>query len=214
MSVPARKVQEAMLQLQIAQTTFLYWLEWQFVSDFGASSVVPVNEIVELVHFSHGYLDPECLYTQIITKNSDVYSFGVVMLELITRKAAVYTDENGEKRALATSFLSKAKNEHREMLDVQIVTNEDNVMEVLDGISEIALHCLNPKGEDRPSMMQVVEELQKLVRLYNTLQSQKFDEEEKESLLGETKFSSLSDVSGSNSTQYSAVLEITTGAPR
>ncbi|XP_078149085.1 wall-associated receptor kinase 2-like isoform X1 [Carex rostrata] len=45
------------------------------VSDFGASSAVPVDEIVELVHFSLGYVDPECFYTEIITKKSDVYSF-------------------------------------------------------------------------------------------------------------------------------------------
>ncbi|XP_078150062.1 wall-associated receptor kinase 2-like [Carex rostrata] len=184
------------------------------VSDFGASSVVPVNEIVELVHFSHGYLDPECLYTQILTKNSDVYSFGVVMLELITRKGAVYTDENGEKQPLATSFLSKArKNEHHEMFDVELA-NEENVMEILDEISEIALQCLSPKGEDRPTMRQVVEELHKLVRLHNTLPGRQIDEEEMESLLGETKFLSISDTSGFNSTQYSAVLEINTGAPR
>ncbi|XP_078149924.1 wall-associated receptor kinase 2-like [Carex rostrata] len=184
------------------------------VSDFGASSVVPVNEIVELVHFSHGYLDPECLYTQIITKNSDVYSFGVVMLELITRKEAVYTDENGEKQPLATSFLSKArKNEHHEMFDVEIA-NEESVMEILDEISEIALKCLSPKGDDRPTMRQVVEELQKLVRLHNNLPRRKIDEEETESLLGETNFSSTSNASGFNSTQYSAVLEIITGAPR
>ncbi|KAF3325445.1 Wall-associated receptor kinase 5 [Carex littledalei] len=184
------------------------------VSDFGASSVVPVNEIVEIVHFSHGYVDPECLYTEIITKKSDVYSFGVVMLELLTRKEAVYIDEKGEKQSLAISFLSKAKkNEHREMLDVEIVTNEENVMEVLQEICEIALQCLSPKGEDRPTMSQVVEELQKLVRFHNSSPGQQVDQEDQiESLL--EKFPSISDVSGPNSTQYSAVLEISAGAPR
>ncbi|KAF3325424.1 Wall-associated receptor kinase 5 [Carex littledalei] len=185
------------------------------VSDFGASSVVPINEIVELVHFSHGYLDPECILTHIITKKSDVYSFGVVMLELLTRKEAVYIDEKGEKLPLATTFLWKAsKNEHHEILDVELVTNDENVMVVLEGICEIALQCLNPKGEDRPTMKLVVEELKKLVMLHNSSPGQKIGQEEMESLLSETKFPSMSVASGFNSTQYSAVLEISTRVPR
>ncbi|XP_078149819.1 wall-associated receptor kinase 2-like [Carex rostrata] len=184
------------------------------VSDFGASSAVPVDEIVELVHFSHGYVDPECFYTQTITKKSDVYSFGVVMLELLTRKEAVYIDENGEKQPLATTFISKArKNEHREMLDVEIVTNDENVMKVLEEICEIPLQCLSPKGDDRPTMEQVVDELQKLVRFHNSSKGQQIDQEDQmESSL--VKFPSISSSSGFNTTQYSALLEISTGAPR
>ncbi|KAJ4789936.1 Wall-associated kinase family protein [Rhynchospora pubera] len=186
------------------------------VSDFGASSVVPVDEIVELVHYSVGYLDPECLYTRIITKNSDVYSFGVVILELITRKQAVYLDEKGDKQPLSTGFLSKAsKNKHRAMFDVEIVTNDEKVMGVLDKICDIAVQCLSPKGEDRPTMWQVVEELQKLVRFHNSLESWPHDPQKTENLLGETKLCSLSDESDSNSTKYcTSELEIDAGARR
>ncbi|XP_078149408.1 wall-associated receptor kinase 2-like [Carex rostrata] len=185
------------------------------VSDFGASSIVTVNENIEIVHFTHGYLDPECLYTQIITKKSDVYSFGVVMLELLTRKEAVYIDEKGEKQPLATSFLSKSrKNEHRVMLDVEIVNNDENVVKVLDDTCEIALQCLSPNGEDRPTMGNVVEELQKVVRFHNSSPGLQIDQEEMENLVGERKFPSISDASGFNSTQYSAVFEISTGGPR
>ncbi|KAF3325444.1 hypothetical protein FCM35_KLT10515 [Carex littledalei] len=179
------------------------------VSDFGASSAVHVNEIVELVHFSHGYLDPECLYTQIITKKSDVYSFGVVMLELLTRKEAIYIDEKGENQPLATTFLSKArKNEHREMVDVELVTNDENAMKVLEEICEISLQCVSPKGEDRPTMEQMVKALDRLVTFHNSFPGAQIDQDEMESLLGERKFPSISDASGFHSTQYSDVFEI------
>ncbi|KAF3325428.1 Wall-associated receptor kinase 5 [Carex littledalei] len=136
------------------------------------------------------------------------------MLELLTRKEAVYIDEKGEKLPLATTFLWKArKNEHHEILDVELVTNDENVMVVLEGICEIALQCLNPKGEDRPTMKLVVEELKKLVTLHNSSPGQKIGQEEIESL-SETKFPSMSVASGFNSTQYSAVLEISTRVPR
>ncbi|KAF3325447.1 wall-associated receptor kinase 1-like protein [Carex littledalei] len=199
-SVLAGKALMAMPQLQIAprmQRNFPILLEWLL-----------------LVHFSHGYVDPECFYTEIITKKSDVYSFGVVMLEILTRKEAVYIDEKGEKQPLATSFISKArKNEHREMLDVEIVTNDENVMKVLEEICQIALQCLSPKGDDRPTMEQVVDELQKLVRFHNSSSGQQIDQEDQmESML--VKFPSVSESSGFNTTQYSSVLEISAGAPR
>ncbi|XP_078149545.1 wall-associated receptor kinase 5-like [Carex rostrata] len=179
------------------------------VSDFGASSAVHVNEIVELVHFSHGYLDPECLYTEIITKKSDVYSFGVVMLELLTRKEAIYIDEKGEDQPLATTFFSKArKNEHREMLDVDIVTNDENIMKVLEEICEFSLQCVSPKGEDRPTMQQVVKALDKLVTFHNSFPGPQIDQDEIETLLGERKFPTISDASGFSATQYSDVFEI------
>ncbi|KAF3325430.1 CEN-like protein 1 [Carex littledalei] len=133
---------------------------------------------------------------------------------LVWLREAVYIDEKGEKLPLATTFLWKAsKNEHHEILDVELVTNDENVMVVLEGICEIALQCLNPKGEDRPTMRQVVEELQKLVRFHNSSPGPKIGQEEMESL-SERKFPSMSDTSGFNSTQYSAVFEINPGAPR
>ena len=139
------------------------------------------------------------------------------MLELLTRKEAVYIDDKGEMLPLVTSFLWKAsKNEHHEMLDVELVTNDENVMVVLEGICEIALQCLNPKGEDRPTMKLVVEELMKLVTLHNSSPGRKIGQEEEEmESLSETKFPSMLVASGfNNSTQYSAVLEISTRVPR
>ncbi|KAJ4809388.1 Wall-associated kinase family protein [Rhynchospora pubera] len=188
------------------------------VSDFGASNLLPVDDaqIVELVQGTRGYLDPECLCTQIITKKSDVYSFGVVILELITRKKAIYVDnETGEKQHLASCFISRvSKNKIHDMWDVEIVTNDEKVNLVLQEISELAVQCLSVRGEDRPTMKQVVEELQKLLRFHTSLSSWQIDPEETDSLLSETKFDSVSDTPAFHSTNYMKVLEIDTEAPR
>ncbi|KAJ4783002.1 Wall-associated kinase family protein [Rhynchospora pubera] len=188
------------------------------VSDFGASNLLPVDDvqIVELVQGTRGYLDPECLCTQIITKKSDVYSFGVVILELITRKKAIYADnETGEKQHLASCFISRlSKNKIHDMWDVEIVTNDEKVNLVLQEISELAVQCLSVRGEDRPTMKQVVEELQKLLRFHTSLSSWQIDPEETDSLLSEAKFDSVSDTPAFHSTNYMKVLEIDTEAPR
>jgi serine/threonine protein kinase len=184
------------------------------VSDFGASNLVPVDDaqIVELVQGTRGYLDPECLCTQIITKKSDVYSFGVVILELITRRKAIYQDyETGEKQHLASCFLSKyCQNKLHDMLDVEIVTDDKMVIEVLHEISDLAVRCLSGRGEDRPTMKHVFEELQSLSRFDSSFAGWQTDPKETDSLLDKTKFYSASDSTASPSTDYRAVLEIDT----
>ncbi|XP_065015501.1 wall-associated receptor kinase 5-like [Musa acuminata AAA Group] len=136
------------------------------VSDFGASHLVPVDEdeFIMFVQGTLGYLDPECMQTHRLTDRSDVYSFGVVLLELITGKKAIYTDAAGEKRSLATSFLAKVKEQRlKDILDDKMV--EEGGEQLLGEVAAIAKECLSVKGEERPSMKEVLEGLHSLRRL-------------------------------------------------
>ncbi|WOK96784.1 hypothetical protein Cni_G05491 [Canna indica] len=160
------------------------------VSDFGASQLVPMDEtgFIAFVQGTFGYLDPECLQTRRLTDRSDVYSFGVVLLELITGKAAIYYDELGEKRCLASSFIMKVK-EHkvRDILDDQMV--EEGGWEIVGEVANIAKECLMVAGEDRPAMKGVAERLHALRRF--KLHPWKEDyPDEIESLLGEPIYNS------------------------
>ena len=112
------------------------------VSDFGASNIMPTDntQVVELFQWTVGYLDSECLCSQIVTMSSDVYSFGVVILELVTRKKVIYKDESDQRLHLASQFVSMMSNgELNEMLDKEIVTNDDKMIEVLQEISDLAV---------------------------------------------------------------------------
>ncbi|KAE8684507.1 Wall-associated receptor kinase 1 [Hibiscus syriacus] len=109
------------------------------VSDFGASRLVPSNkeQITTLVKGTLGYLDPEYFQTSQLTEKSDVYSFGVVLIELLTGLV--------------------------EILDGRMV-NDDKI-EQLEEAATIARRCERLKGEERPSMKEVVSELQGLLAM-------------------------------------------------
>uniref|UniRef100_A0ACD6A1V4 Uncharacterized protein n=1 Tax=Avena sativa TaxID=4498 RepID=A0ACD6A1V4_AVESA len=137
------------------------------VADFGASALKSMDEsdFIMLVQGTLGYLDPESFISHLLTDKSDVYSFGVVLLELMTRKRALYADDSSEeKRSLAHSFLLMFhKNKHQRMLDSEIV-DDAAAMLVIEKLTVLAVHCLSARGDDRPTMKEVAERLRVLWR--------------------------------------------------
>jgi serine/threonine protein kinase len=134
------------------------------VSDFGASILVPTDEaqFVTMVQGTCGYLDPEYMQTCRLTDKSDVYSFGVVILEFLTGQMPFKLDEHG--RSLSSSFLLAMKDNNLDaMLDNQLKGHEN--MELLSGLAELAKHCLDMCGDNRPSMKEVSDELSRLRKI-------------------------------------------------
>uniref|UniRef100_A0A0E0NMM5 Protein kinase domain-containing protein n=1 Tax=Oryza rufipogon TaxID=4529 RepID=A0A0E0NMM5_ORYRU len=135
------------------------------VSDFGASKLAPTDEaeIATLVQGTCGYLDPEYLMTCQLTDKSDVYSFGVVMLELLTRKKALYLDGPEEDRSLVSCFTTAMKvGRHQELLDNQVRNEMSD--EMLQEIAHLLMRCISMNGEERPTMKEVAERLEMLRR--------------------------------------------------
>ncbi|TVU50146.1 hypothetical protein EJB05_01503 [Eragrostis curvula] len=131
------------------------------VTDFGLSKLLlPKDEaqLMTMVQGTLGYLDPEYLQERILTEKSDVYSFGVVLLELITRKMAIYSEGPGERKNLASSFLQAMReNRAQALFDTSVM---DVGMEHLLGeVAELGSLCLSINGAERPSMIQVADKL-------------------------------------------------------
>ncbi|KAI3991620.1 hypothetical protein MKX01_009662 [Papaver californicum] len=137
------------------------------VSDFGASRLIPLdqNEIVTLVQGTLGYLDPDYINTSQLTEKSDVYSFGVVLIELLTGEKPVSFARSDEQRNLPAFFISEMEDENTlyQLLDAQMVKEE--YMEQILGVVELAKRCLALVSEVRPTMKQVVAELDDLRKL-------------------------------------------------
>uniref|UniRef100_A0A453L3H0 Protein kinase domain-containing protein n=1 Tax=Aegilops tauschii subsp. strangulata TaxID=200361 RepID=A0A453L3H0_AEGTS len=155
------------------------------VSDFGASILAPTDEsqFVTLVQGTCGYLDPEYMQTCQLTDKSDVYSFGVVLLELLTCKKPFNLDALGQEKSLSMMFMSAMKENRLEVILDDGIKDEDNI-EILEEIAELAKHCLEMSGENRPSMKEVAEKLDRLRKVMHHPWVQQ-NPEEMESLLGE-----------------------------
>ncbi|CAA0818461.1 Wall-associated receptor kinase 5 [Striga hermonthica] len=140
------------------------------VSDFGASKLVPLDhtQLSTVVQGTLGYLDPEYMQTNQLTEKSDVYSFGVVLVELLTGMKALSLDRLEEEMNLANYFLSSMRANRNRLFEIvadDIVREGDNEEQVTR-VAELAMSCLNVRGDDRPSMKEVAMELEGLYQIH------------------------------------------------
>ncbi|GMY19401.1 wall-associated receptor kinase-like 8 isoform X1 [Fagus crenata] len=131
------------------------------VADFGTSKSVTIEQthVTTLVYGTFGYLDPEYFQTCQFTDKSDVYSFGIVLIELLTGEKPISSTRSQEGRNLSTYFIHSVKeNCLFDILDTQ-VRNEENKKEVV-AIANLAKRCLHMNGRKRPTMIEIVMELE------------------------------------------------------
>ncbi|XP_020889073.1 LOW QUALITY PROTEIN: putative wall-associated receptor kinase-like 16 [Arabidopsis lyrata subsp. lyrata] len=133
------------------------------IADFGGSKLMPMDkeQFTAMVQDTLGYLDPEYYTTWLLNEKSDVYSFGVVLMELISGQKALCFERPETSKHLVSYFVSATKeNRLHEIIDDQVL-NEDNQSEIQDA-ARIAVECTRLMGEERPSMKEVVAELETL----------------------------------------------------
>ncbi|KAI3834385.1 hypothetical protein MKX03_018825 [Papaver bracteatum] len=137
------------------------------IADFGASRLNSLDQtqIDTLVQGTLGYLDPEYFSTNLLTNKSDVYSFGVVLLELLTGEKPLSFTRPEEQRSLASYFIyTMERNDLFRVIEPRIAANEGNQEQVI-AVAELAMRCLNLRGGERPTMKEVVAELERLSKI-------------------------------------------------
>ncbi|WOL15041.1 hypothetical protein Cni_G23822 [Canna indica] len=136
------------------------------VSDFGLSKpAVDGSHVSSIVRGTVGYLDPEYYISQQLTEKSDVYSFGIILLELISGQEPISSESFGLNCrnivSWAKSYIESGNIE--DIIDPSL--QGDYNMQSVWKIAEVSFMCVKPHGSQRPSMTEVLKEIQAAIEI-------------------------------------------------
>ncbi|ESW07093.1 hypothetical protein PHAVU_010G100700 [Phaseolus vulgaris] len=132
------------------------------VADFGFARQAPdsdsgMTHVSTQVKGTAGYLDPEYLKTYQLTEKSDVYSFGVLLVELVTGRRPIEPKFELKERITAKWAMKRFMDEDAiSVLDPRLGQTSANTL-ALQKILELALQCLAPRRQNRPTMKRCAE---------------------------------------------------------
>ncbi|KAF3794375.1 putative LRR receptor-like serine/threonine-protein kinase [Nymphaea thermarum] len=170
------------------------------VADFGLSKLAPVPEVEgsepghvsTVVKGTPGYLDPEYFLTHKLTDKSDVYSLGVVFFELLTGMHPISHGKN---------IVREVNHAYQAGLLLSVLDSRlgPYPFECLEQFAELAMRCCQDETEIRPSISEVVRELENIWRkmpdsVYTTSESAETEIETVGSL-GSSSVATTKDVS-------------------
>ncbi|CAA0828358.1 Putative receptor-like protein kinase [Striga hermonthica] len=133
------------------------------VSDFGLAKQEDMSKLQSHVSTrvkgTNGYMDPHYLHTRKLTRKTDTYAFGVVLFELLTGRPAVDLSLAEEEHILTIWARDRInKGEVEQIVDSSL---EEEILpaslKTFVGISE---RCLREDPKSRPTMSQVVQQLE------------------------------------------------------
>ncbi|CAH1422944.1 unnamed protein product [Lactuca virosa] len=144
------------------------------ISDFGIAKLLDQSSpalMSGILRGTIGYIAPENAFTNTKSMESDVYSYGVVLLELITRKKAV-----DDSFADGLDIVRWVKSVWSEKVELEVVVDsglyddlyDSFVREQVTEVLQLALRCTETEPNRRPSMREVVKELEDV---YGSLRS-------------------------------------------
>ncbi|PQQ09426.1 putative LRR receptor-like serine/threonine-protein kinase [Prunus yedoensis var. nudiflora] len=136
------------------------------VADFGLSRLAPLQDdegtgpsyVSTAVRGTPGYLDPEYFLTSKLTDKSDVYSLGIVFLELLTGVLPISHGKN---------IVREVNLAHQAGLMFSIIDSRmgSYPSECVERFLALALRCCYEKQDKRPAMLEVVRELENIIKI-------------------------------------------------
>lgn len=137
------------------------------VADFGLVKSAPDGKysVETRLAGTFGYLAPEYAATGRVTTKVDVYAFGVVLMELITGRKALDETMPDDRSHLVTWFrrVLISKENIVKAIDQTLDTDDEETLESICKVAELAGHCTAREPYQRPDMGHAVNVLGPLV---------------------------------------------------
>ncbi|KAL5128419.1 LRR receptor-like serine/threonine-protein kinase RCH1 [Glycine soja] len=138
-----------------------------FLADFGLAKLVGSSDYSgasAIVAGSYGYIAPEYGYSLRITEKSDVYSFGVVLIEVLTGMEPIDSriPEGSHVVPWVIREIREKKTEFASILDQKLTLQCGTQIPEMLQVLGVALLCVNPSPEERPTMKDVTAMLKEI----------------------------------------------------
>ncbi|OMO83863.1 hypothetical protein CCACVL1_11126 [Corchorus capsularis] len=141
------------------------------VSDFGLAKLgsdKAGGHVSTRVLGTQGYVAPEYALTGHLTTKSDVYSYGVVLLELLTGRVPVDSKRPPGESVLVSWALPRLTDREKVVQIMDPALEGQYSMKEVIQVAAIAAMCVQPEGDYRPLMADVVQSLVPLVKAHRS----------------------------------------------
>ncbi|XP_062233073.1 calcium/calmodulin-regulated receptor-like kinase 2 [Phragmites australis] len=127
------------------------------VADFGLSKEEVYDGRKSGLKGTYGYMDPDYMSTNKLTKKSDVYSFGIILFELIT---AINPQQGLMEYINLAAIGGEGRVDWVEILDKNLLVG--NIPEEVRMLADVAYRCVNKSPRKRPWISEVTQAISRL----------------------------------------------------